>query len=266
MRRPWLLAIPLFTCVECVDPLDKDADPGEPELVEPEAEPPVECIARVLDFTLSSMISACEDRDCTVLSGPWHGQTEPAAYYDLRMSAECVVASTTELAKGTSRWLLDNCIGEQIPADGSLVLTWHPSEPLDLPIAVGQVVRLRYRVIGSEAGGTDHHGWALRDTAGELLAFHSAQSFMPDPWLTEPLVLEASHQDCTPTAQCGGEAFSDQITFRTTGRASTVPDGGFGVFANGSRIYDAFVFHARSGATCPGAGSTTRYELAFLAR
>lgn len=268
MRQQWLVALSL---VACIDPIDKNPDSaGLPEEeAEPEVVPEVvECATRTLDFALSSMLSACDDPGCNILGGPWRGDGPPALYYDVRMSARCVVADLVELKKGVARYKLVGCTGQQVPREGAMVLTWHPSQPLPLPLAIDQVVNLRYRAIGSDQSAVTHHGWSVSDDTGRLLAYHSAQSFAPDPWLVEPLALDVSHQDCTPLAQCGGTAFRDQITIHTPGQSVTVPDGNDGTFVDGDRIYDAFVLEARSGSgfACGATGTTARYELAFLAR
>lgn len=268
MRQQWLVALSL---VACIDPIDKDpGDPGQPEAeVEPDLVPEVvECATRTLDFELSTMLSACGDPDCNLLGGPWRGDGPPARYYDVRMTARCVVTNVVELTKGVARYKLAGCIGDQVPRDRTLVLTWQPSQPLPLPLAPGQFVDLRYRALGSDQSAIAHHGLSIRDDAGRLIAHHSAQSFHPDPWLVEPLALDVSHQDCTPLAQCGGDAFRDQITIRSPGQTVTLPDGTDGTFVIGDEIYDAFIFEARSGSgfACAGTGTTARYELAILAR
>lgn len=267
MRQQWLVALSL---VACIDPIDKDPDSGQPEeALEPDlASEVVECATRTLDFELSTMLSGCQDPACNILGGPWRGDGPPAVYYDVRMTARCFVEDVVELTKGVARYRLLGCSGQQVPRDGAMVLTWQPSQPLPLPLAVGQIVDLRYRALGSDRAAVAHHGLSISDESGRLLAYHSAQSYAPDPWLVEPLALEVSHQDCTPLAQCGGTAFRDQITIRTPGQTITVPDGTDGTFVTGDKIYDAFVFEARSGSgfACGASGTTARYELAVVAR
>jgi hypothetical protein len=271
MRRKW----PVILALACSDPLGKGPDdPDDPD-EQPEEQPEpdridgmVECAPHTLDFELSSMLSACDDPDCDTLGGPWRGDGPPALYFDLRMSARCFLAGVAALKKGVTRYTLTDCTGEQVPRDGNLVLTWQPSQPLPLPLTIGQIIDLRYRTIGDDRAAADHHGWSVSDDAGILRAYHSVQSFVPDPWLVEPLELEVSHQGCTPLAQCGGTAFRDQITIRTTGQTVDVPDGNNDTFVNGNTVYDVFVFEARSGSglACGATGTTARYELAFLAR
>lgn len=264
MRREvgWLIVASLFACG------DRDPKTPEPDTGEVEDDELVECAPKTLEFGLSSMISGCADAECDQLTGPWHGLMPEAAHYDLTLAAECTVASSRELIKGVTRWVFDDCEGDKVPADGTLVLTWEPSEPLPLPLTVGETIHLRYRAIGSLTGHENHHAWSLRDDSDTVLAFHSGESFMPDPWLTEPIVLTASHQDCSSTEQCGGTAFRDRIEFRGGGGSVNIADGNAGTFANGATVYDAFVFAAYSGSgfDCGVSSDASRYTLAFIAR
>jgi len=269
-----LLLASLLACGGDLATTTNDLGTGEPDTG---AETPttggpdglVECAPKPLALGLYSSLGTCADAECDEMGGPWHGQPVQATHYDITLAAQCSVASAVAQPGGATRWVLRDCTGDQIPANATLALTWAPTAPLPLPLTVGQPIRLRHRAIVDDGGDyIAHLAWSLRDDSDTLLAFHSGKYGIPDPWLTEPLTLVASHQDCTPTTVCGDTTWRDQIAFRAPGGSLTLADGNAGSFTDGPTTYDAFVFTAYSGSgyNCGLYSAIAAYTLALVAR
>lgn len=227
----------------------------------------IECAPDNISLNISTWLAPCTDVLCDSFSNPWGGPFEEEDSWDITYSALCTVGDFVDTEEDFSYWTLEGCIGEGIPDHGRLAIGWTVEPNLLLALSPGESVELRYRTLHNSWDYDTHVSWSVRRADESLVVARSSGFYLPDTWISEPISITASAQECTPFEACSGVGYTEQLHFALAEELVVVPARNTGEIGE-SPLFDLFVLEARSGSgfQCGMYSSYEIYDMLIVER